>query len=157
MSLPDRGGPPFPAAGALLDKYGLRAKKHFGQNFLTSERVFRAIVDATVRTDDEWVVEIGAGLDQRLIEHRHDVDDVGARRQLGHHAAVGSVHVVLRRDHVGQRAHAVLDHRRGGLVARALEAEHPHHLLPRSARTVSAASPVGCSCKKRSYAGRASS
>ena len=62
MSLPDRGGPPFPAAGALLDKYGLRAKKHFGQNFLTSERVFRAIVDATVRTDDEWVVEIGAGL-----------------------------------------------------------------------------------------------
>jgi len=62
MSLPDRGGPAFPAAGALLDKHGLRAKKHFGQNFLTSERVFRAIVDATVRTDDEWVVEIGAGL-----------------------------------------------------------------------------------------------
>ncbi|MBK9035070.1 MAG: ribosomal RNA small subunit methyltransferase A [Myxococcales bacterium] len=62
MSLPDRGGPAFPTAGALLDKYGLRAKKHFGQNFLTSERVFRAIVDATVRTDDEWVVEIGAGL-----------------------------------------------------------------------------------------------
>jgi 16S rRNA (adenine1518-N6/adenine1519-N6)-dimethyltransferase len=62
MSTPERGGPAFPDARALLDKHGLRAKKHFGQNFLTSERVFRAIVDATVRVDDDWVVEIGAGL-----------------------------------------------------------------------------------------------
>lgn len=58
----DTGGPAFPDARTLLDRHGLRAKKHFGQNFLTSERVFRAIVDATVRTDDDWVVEIGAGL-----------------------------------------------------------------------------------------------
>src|SRR3954447_12389723 len=56
------GGPAFPTASALLDRHGLRAKKHFGQNFLTSERVFRAIVDATVRSDDDWIVEIGAGL-----------------------------------------------------------------------------------------------
>lgn len=56
------GGPAFPGAGALLDRYGLRAKKQFGQNFLTSERVFRAIVDASVRTDADWIVEIGAGL-----------------------------------------------------------------------------------------------
>lgn len=62
MSPVDRGGPAFPDARTLLDRHGLRAKKHFGQNFLTSERVFRAIVDATVRTDDDWVVEIGAGL-----------------------------------------------------------------------------------------------
>jgi 16S rRNA (adenine1518-N6/adenine1519-N6)-dimethyltransferase len=62
MSQPDSGGPAFPDAHTLLDRHGLRAKKHFGQNFLTSERVFRAIVDATVRTDDDWVVEIGAGL-----------------------------------------------------------------------------------------------
>ncbi len=62
MSRPDAGGPAFPDARTLLDRHGLRAKKHFGQNFLTSERVFRAIVDATVRTDDDWVVEIGAGL-----------------------------------------------------------------------------------------------
>jgi 16S rRNA (adenine1518-N6/adenine1519-N6)-dimethyltransferase len=52
----------FPDARALLQKHGLFAKKSFGQNFLTSERAFRAIVDATVRQDDDWIVEIGAGL-----------------------------------------------------------------------------------------------
>ena len=52
----------FPDARTLLDRYGLRAKKWFGQNFLTSPRVFRAIVDATVVADDDWIVEIGAGL-----------------------------------------------------------------------------------------------
>ncbi|MGN6106927.1 MAG: 16S rRNA (adenine(1518)-N(6)/adenine(1519)-N(6))-dimethyltransferase RsmA [Kofleriaceae bacterium] len=53
---------PFPDARVLLDRYGLRAKKSFGQNFLISDRAFRAIVDATVRADDDWIVEIGAGL-----------------------------------------------------------------------------------------------
>jgi 16S rRNA (adenine1518-N6/adenine1519-N6)-dimethyltransferase len=53
---------PFPDARVLLARYGLRAKKSFGQNFLISERAFRAIVDATVRADDDWIVEIGAGL-----------------------------------------------------------------------------------------------
>ena len=53
---------PFPDARVLLERYGLRAKKSFGQNFLISERAFRAIVDATVRADDDWIVEIGAGL-----------------------------------------------------------------------------------------------
>jgi 16S rRNA (adenine1518-N6/adenine1519-N6)-dimethyltransferase len=53
---------PFPDARVLLERYGLRAKKWFGQNFLISERAFRAIVDATVRTDEDWIVEIGAGL-----------------------------------------------------------------------------------------------
>jgi 16S rRNA (adenine1518-N6/adenine1519-N6)-dimethyltransferase len=53
---------PFPDARVLLSRYGLAAKKRFGQNFLISERVFRAIVDATVRSDDDWIVEIGAGL-----------------------------------------------------------------------------------------------
>ncbi len=53
---------PFPDARTLLDRYGLRAKKSFSQNFLVSERAFRAIVDATVRTEDDWIVEIGAGL-----------------------------------------------------------------------------------------------
>lgn len=62
MAAPERPGPAFPDARVLLERHGLRAKKHFGQNFLTSERVFRAIVDASVRTDDDWVVEIGAGL-----------------------------------------------------------------------------------------------
>jgi 16S rRNA (adenine1518-N6/adenine1519-N6)-dimethyltransferase len=53
---------PFPDARVLLDRHGLRAKKSFGQNFLVSERAFRAIVDATVGADDDWIVEIGAGL-----------------------------------------------------------------------------------------------
>ena len=55
-------GPAFPDARVPLEQHGLRAKKHFGQNFLTSERVFRAIVDASVRSDEDWIVEIGAGL-----------------------------------------------------------------------------------------------
>jgi 16S rRNA (adenine1518-N6/adenine1519-N6)-dimethyltransferase len=53
---------PFPDARVLLGKYGLKAKKSFGQNFLISERAFRGIVDATVRSDEDWIVEIGAGL-----------------------------------------------------------------------------------------------
>ena len=53
---------PFPDARVLLDRYGLRAKKSFGQNFLISERALRAIADATVSSDDDWIVEIGAGL-----------------------------------------------------------------------------------------------
>jgi 16S rRNA (adenine1518-N6/adenine1519-N6)-dimethyltransferase len=90
-------GPAFPDARALLDKHGLRAKKHFGQNFLISDRVFRAIVDAAVAKDDDWVVEIGAGLGTltaRLCERAHegkvialerDPDMVGVlRAELGH-------------------------------------------------------------------------
>lgn len=53
---------PFPDARVLLGRYGLQAKKKFGQNFLISDRAFRAIVDAVVASDDEWIVEIGAGL-----------------------------------------------------------------------------------------------
>jgi 16S rRNA (adenine1518-N6/adenine1519-N6)-dimethyltransferase len=57
-----RSAEPFPDARVLLARYGLHAKKSFGQNFLISDRVFRAIVDATVARDDDWIVEIGAGL-----------------------------------------------------------------------------------------------
>jgi len=53
---------PFPDARVLLDRYGLRAKKSFGQNFLVSDRVLRAIADASVTSDMDWIVEIGAGL-----------------------------------------------------------------------------------------------
>ncbi len=54
--------PAFPDARALLAKHGLSAKKSWGQNFLISDRVYRAIVDATIRTGDDWVVEVGSGL-----------------------------------------------------------------------------------------------
>ncbi|HEY1813320.1 MAG TPA: 16S rRNA (adenine(1518)-N(6)/adenine(1519)-N(6))-dimethyltransferase RsmA [Kofleriaceae bacterium] len=53
---------PFPDARVLLERYGLRAKKAFGQNFLISERALRAIADATVSSDEDWIVEVGAGL-----------------------------------------------------------------------------------------------
>jgi 16S rRNA (adenine1518-N6/adenine1519-N6)-dimethyltransferase len=46
----------------LLDKYGLRAKKSWGQNFLISHRVYDAIVRTAVRAPDDFVVEIGGGL-----------------------------------------------------------------------------------------------
>jgi len=62
---------PFPDARVLLERYGLRAKKSFGQNFLVSERALRAIADATVHSDEDWIVEIGAGLGTltaRLVE-----------------------------------------------------------------------------------------
>ena len=52
----------FPDPRVLLKRYGLAAKKSWGQNFLISESVYRAVVDATVREPDDWVVEIGAGL-----------------------------------------------------------------------------------------------
>ena len=53
---------PAPDARALLAKYGLRAKKSWGQNFLVDERTYRAIVDACALDDQSWVIEIGAGL-----------------------------------------------------------------------------------------------
>jgi len=53
---------PFPDARALLRKHQLGAKKSWGQNFLISERAYRAIVDSTVRSPDDWSVEFGAGL-----------------------------------------------------------------------------------------------
>ncbi len=54
MSVPD--------ARQLLAKYGQRAKKSWGQNFLVDERAYRQIVDACALGDGDWAVEIGAGL-----------------------------------------------------------------------------------------------
>ena len=51
-----------PDARALLAKYGLRAKKSWGQNFLVDERAYRQIVDACALGPGDWAVEIGAGL-----------------------------------------------------------------------------------------------
>jgi 16S rRNA (adenine1518-N6/adenine1519-N6)-dimethyltransferase len=46
----------------LLRKYGLAAKKSWGQNFLVDEKAYQAIVEACQPGGDDWVVEIGAGL-----------------------------------------------------------------------------------------------
>lgn len=46
----------------LLAKYGLHAKKSWGQNFLIDERAYRSIVAACALTPDDVAIEIGAGL-----------------------------------------------------------------------------------------------
>jgi len=46
----------------LLKKYGLAAKKSWGQNFLVDEKAYRAIVEACAPDEKSWVIEIGAGL-----------------------------------------------------------------------------------------------
>jgi 16S rRNA (adenine1518-N6/adenine1519-N6)-dimethyltransferase len=51
-----------PNARELLRKYGQRAKKSWGQNFLVDERTFEDIVHACEAGENDTVVEIGAGL-----------------------------------------------------------------------------------------------
>ncbi len=46
----------------LMEKYHLRAKKGFGQNFLTNPTVLDGIVKAAAITKDDNVIEIGPGL-----------------------------------------------------------------------------------------------
>jgi 16S rRNA (adenine1518-N6/adenine1519-N6)-dimethyltransferase len=52
----------IPTPRELLAKYGLAAKKSWGQNFLVDEGVYRRIVDAARIESRDTVVEIGAGL-----------------------------------------------------------------------------------------------
>lgn len=51
-----------PSPRALLEKYGLRAKKSWGQNFLGDEEILDAIARLAVEAPGERVVELGAGL-----------------------------------------------------------------------------------------------
>ncbi|MDF7626432.1 16S rRNA (adenine(1518)-N(6)/adenine(1519)-N(6))-dimethyltransferase RsmA [Lactobacillaceae bacterium L1_55_11] len=53
---------------AILNEYGLRAKKKLGQNFLTDGNVLAHIVDTAAVTDSDLVVEIGPGIGA-LTEH----------------------------------------------------------------------------------------
>jgi 16S rRNA (adenine1518-N6/adenine1519-N6)-dimethyltransferase len=52
----------YPSPRALLERYGLRAKKSWGQNFLGDEEILDAIARLAVERPDERVVELGAGL-----------------------------------------------------------------------------------------------
>lgn len=61
-----------PSARALLEKHGLRAKKSWGQNFLSDEAILDDIARVAVERPGEVVVEIGAGLGhltERLLAH----------------------------------------------------------------------------------------
>ena len=52
----------IPTPRELLQKYGLAAKKSWGQNFLTDENAYRRIVDGARIESGDTVIEIGAGL-----------------------------------------------------------------------------------------------
>jgi 16S rRNA (adenine1518-N6/adenine1519-N6)-dimethyltransferase len=72
-------------AHALIAKYGLRAKKSWGQNFLVDERAYREIVDACALGADDWAVEIGAGLGtltERLAAHAAHVVAIERERDM---------------------------------------------------------------------------
>ena len=81
-------------ARELLRRYGLQAKKSWGQNFLIDERAYEAIVAACGLSAGDLAVEIGAGLGtltSRLlrtgatviaVERERDMCDV-LRKELG--------------------------------------------------------------------------
>ena len=52
----------YPRPRALLEKYGLRAKKSWGQNFLGDEAILDDIARLAVPRPGDLVVELGAGL-----------------------------------------------------------------------------------------------
>ena len=54
--------PPVVAVRTRLEKYGLRAKKSWGQNFLIDDRAYGSIVAAAQIGPGDVVLEIGAGL-----------------------------------------------------------------------------------------------
>ena len=47
---------------ALLDKFGLSAKKKFGQNFLIDQNVLNNIVEKSEVQDEDLIIEVGPGL-----------------------------------------------------------------------------------------------
>ncbi|WP_373842284.1 16S rRNA (adenine(1518)-N(6)/adenine(1519)-N(6))-dimethyltransferase RsmA [Limosilactobacillus sp.] len=47
---------------AIMEKYGVRTKKSFGQNFLTDLNVLNKIVEAAAITKNDNVIEIGPGI-----------------------------------------------------------------------------------------------
>ena len=81
------------------------------------------------------VIERGAGLVQRRLDHRRRQLQVVARGDLGHDAAELRVRRGLRGDRVGEHARAV-QHRRAGVVAGRLYGEH------QSSHMISASSPL---------------
>ena len=52
----------YPSPRALLEKYGLRAKKSWGQNFLGDDHILAEIARLAAPRQGDLVVELGAGL-----------------------------------------------------------------------------------------------
>jgi hypothetical protein len=88
-------------------------------------------------------VDIGkraTGFDHRLGDDEIECLDMGAGGDFRHHAAEGSMLADLREHDVGQDLAAPLvrplDHRRRGLVAGRLDAEHHHRVHPNGNRLI---------------------
>jgi len=76
---------PYPSPRALLAKYGLRAKKSWGQNFLGDEAILDSIAALAAAVPGERVVELGAGLGHltaRLLARGADVVAVERDRDM---------------------------------------------------------------------------
>ncbi len=75
----------YPSPRALLAKYGLRAKKSWGQNFLGDEAILDSIAALAATAPGERVVELGAGLGHltaRLLARGADVVAVERDRDM---------------------------------------------------------------------------
>jgi 16S rRNA (adenine1518-N6/adenine1519-N6)-dimethyltransferase len=75
----------YPSPRALLAKYGLRAKKSWGQNFLGDGEILGHIARLAVEAAGERVVELGAGLGhltERLLARGAEVIAVERDREL---------------------------------------------------------------------------
>jgi 16S rRNA (adenine1518-N6/adenine1519-N6)-dimethyltransferase len=79
------GAAAYPSPRQLLEKYGLRAKKSWGQNFLGDEEILDHIARLAVDRPGELVVELGAGLGHltaRLLARGAEVIAVERDREL---------------------------------------------------------------------------
>jgi 16S rRNA (adenine1518-N6/adenine1519-N6)-dimethyltransferase len=75
----------YPSPRALLEKYDLRAKKSWGQNFLGDEAILDHIARLAAPRAGDRVVELGAGLGHltaRLLAHGADVIAVERDRDM---------------------------------------------------------------------------
>ncbi len=75
----------YPSPRALLDRYGLRAKRSWGQNFLGDEQILDHIARLAVESSGERVVELGAGLGHltaRLLARGAEVTAVERDRDM---------------------------------------------------------------------------
>ncbi len=93
----------YPSPSALLRKYGLRARRSWGQNFLADPAALEAIARLAVERPGERVVELGAGLGHltaRLLSRGADVVAVERDRDMARvlRAELGARVAVLEAD-----------------------------------------------------------
>ena len=95
------------------------------------------------------LVECCVRLGQRLLDDGGDRLDMMAGGDLRHDAAILGVALDLRCHHGGSNVGAILEQRRGGLVAGALDPEDERH-QPDALRKAASESPNGGSATPRS-------